>query len=97
MRKGTSFEEKAQAMRERNSPASIGHPFVPTAFNERHYSVKEIAEMWSLSTDAVGRLFDHEPGVLVIGDSESRHKRQYRTLRIPHSIIERVHRRMSRV
>jgi len=97
MRKGSSFEEKAEAMRERNSPAPIGHPFVPTAFNERHYSVKEIAEMWSLSTDAVRRLFDHEPGVLVIGDSASRHKRQYRTLRIPHSIIERVHRRMSRV
>lgn len=94
-RKGTSFEEKARAMRERNSPISA-LVLNPTAFSERHYSVKEVAEMWSLSPDAVRRVFADEPGVLVIGDSSSPYKRTYRTLRIPQSTLERVHRRMSR-
>ncbi len=35
---------------------------------ERHYAVIEVAEMWNLSPDKVRELFEHEPGVLVIGD-----------------------------
>lgn len=65
------------------------------AFAERHYTVAEIAANWSLSTDTVTRLFEHEPGVLVIGDPAPRHKRRYLTLRIPESVVERVHRRRS--
>jgi hypothetical protein len=52
--------------------------------------------MWGLSADSIRRLFDDEPGVLVIGDTNHQHKRRYRTLRIPQSVIERVHRRMCR-
>lgn len=67
-------------------------------FSERHYSVAEIAVMWSLSADAVRRLFEHEPGVLVLGgESRSRHKRRYITLRIPESVVARVHKRMATV
>jgi hypothetical protein len=33
--------------------------------------------------------------VLVIGDRTPRHKRRYLTLRIPQSVLERVHRRLS--
>ena len=62
---------------------------------ERHYAVTEIAEMWSLSTDKVRELFEDEPGVLVIGERNPRHKRRYVTLRIPQSVLERVHRRLS--
>jgi hypothetical protein len=67
-------------------------------FTERHYSPAEIAERWSLSPDAIRKLFEKEPGVLVIGSTVSgRGKRHYTTLRIPESVVERVHRRLSKV
>jgi len=62
---------------------------------ERHYAVAEIAEMWNLSADKVRELFEDEPGVLVIGDRSPRRKRRYVTLRIPQSVLERVHSRLS--
>jgi len=62
---------------------------------ERHYAVTEIAEMWNLSPDKVREFFEDEPGVLVIGDRSPRNKRRYVTLRIPHSVLQRVHRRLS--
>ena len=62
---------------------------------ERHYAVAEIAEMWNLSADKVRELFEDGPGVLVIGERSPRHKRRYITLRIPQSVLERVHRRLS--
>ena len=66
-----------------------------SAHTERHYAVTEIAEMWNLSADKVRELFENEPGVLVLGDRSSRHKRRYVTLRIPRSVLERVHHRHS--
>src|SRR5438067_12183450 len=62
---------------------------------ERHYAVTEIAEMWNLSPDKVRELFENEPGVLVIGERSPRHKRRYVTLRIPQTVLERVHSRLS--
>jgi hypothetical protein len=62
---------------------------------ERHYAVVEVAEMWHLSPDKVRDLFEHEPGVLVIGDQFPRHKRRYRTLRIPQTVLQRVHNRLA--
>ena len=62
---------------------------------ERHYAVAEIAEMWNLSADKVRELFENEPGVLMIGERSPRHKRRYVTLRIPQSVLERIHRRLS--
>ena len=62
---------------------------------ERHYAVTEIAEMWNLSPDKVREIFEDEPGVLVIGDRRPRRKRRYVTLRIPQSVLQRVHRRLS--
>jgi hypothetical protein len=66
------------------------------AFASRHYSPAEIAEMWGLSVDSVRRMFECEPGVLVISTNEGRYRRRrYRTLRIPAFVVERVHRRLS--
>ena len=62
---------------------------------ERHYAVTEIAELWNLSADKVRDLFQNEPGVLVIGERSPRRKRRYVTLRIPQSVLERVHSRLS--
>lgn len=65
---------------------------------ERHYSVAEIAEMWNLSKDAVRRLFQKEPGVLILGESRPKYgRRPYVTLRVPQSVLERVHRRLSNI
>src|ERR1700730_8060810 len=73
--------------------ASIG--IVRSVHIERHCAVAEIAEMWNLSADKVRELFENEPGVLVIGERSPRYKGRYITLRIPHSVLERVHRRLS--
>jgi hypothetical protein len=62
---------------------------------ERHYAVYEVAEMWHLSPDKVRDLFEHEPGVVVIGNQFPRHKRRYRTLRIPQTVLQRVHNRLT--
>jgi hypothetical protein len=67
-------------------------------FAAQHFTVKEISAMWKLSEDAVRKIFEEEPGVLVLAEEKpNRHKRRYRTLRIPESVLERVYRRMSRV
>ena len=54
----------------------------------------QLAEMWGLSQDTVRRLFEREDGVLVLEPVRSRYsRRRYRTLRIPESVVDRVHRR----
>ena len=64
----------------------------------RHYSPVEIAELWSLSVDSVRKIFENEPGVLVLGNPQPRRgKRSYTTLRIPAHVMERVHRRLCKV
>lgn len=62
--------------------------------SERHFSVKEIAALWGLSEDAARRLFEKESGVLVLSNSKPG-KRRYRTFRIPESVAQRVHRKLS--
>jgi hypothetical protein len=64
-------------------------------FEERHFTVAEIGATWRLSNDVIRRLFETEPGVLVIADNRTRSKRSYRTLRVPETVMERVHRRLS--
>ena len=63
-------------------------------FQERHYTVGEIAETLNLSCEKTRDLFEREPGVLVIGRGGSRGKRGYHILRIPESVVERVYRRL---
>jgi len=60
---------------------------------ERHYSVEELTELWGMSDDFVRRLFLNEPGVVVFFKPRPG-KRVYRILRIPESVVQRVHRRM---
>jgi hypothetical protein len=65
---------------------------------ERHYSAAELAERWNLSLDTIRRIFQNEPGVVVLGDNSGKPgKRRYTTLRIPESVAARVHRRLSKV
>ena len=67
-------------------------PMRPATANERHYTPKEVAKLWAVSEKSVIRVFEKEPGVLVIQNSLGRHARRHRTLRIPFSVLERVHR-----
>lgn len=68
----------------------------PAAPLEPHYSPAQVAEAWGVSTDTVRRMFQDEPGVLVIEPTPLRYsRRRYRTLRIPASVADRVHRRLS--
>lgn len=89
VRERQQLEGRATAERPCASPAC-----------ERHFSVAEVAKMWNLSPDAVRKLFEREPGVVVISN-ESRRRgrsiRRYRTLRIPESVVVRVHQRLSNV
>jgi hypothetical protein len=61
---------------------------------EKHYSVSELAELWQLSKKTIRRIFENEPGVIVWGVGERRFKRRYRTLRIPATVVQRVHRQL---
>ena len=64
---------------------------------ERHFSPKNLAELWALDESTVRRLFADEPGVLRIGKANRRDgRRDYVTLRIPASVVERVHQQRHR-
>ncbi len=66
---------------------------LPTAL-ERHYTVSEVAELWNLSETKVREMFMDEPGVLKTQLRTLRaRKRQNVSLRIPESIVLRVHAR----
>lgn len=61
---------------------------------ERHYTINQLAEMWGLSHSTILRHFKGEPGVLHIGNVNSRRRTKI-SLRIPLSVAERVHKRLS--
>jgi len=64
---------------------------------EQHFSVQQVSQMWGLGVDIVRRIFAQEEGVVRIGHPETLHKRRYTTLRIPESVMRRVHRRSTQV
>lgn len=76
-----------------SSPALIRHEVDPF---ERHYTPQELAELWRLDESTVRRMFQDEPGVLRIGQTGRRAKRDYVTLRIPASIAARFYRKRLR-
>jgi hypothetical protein len=75
------------------SPEIISERAVSDKAMERHYSVEEIGDLWGLSPRTVRRMFENEPGIIVFGNMGSLKKRRYITLRIPESVLVRVHRR----
>jgi len=77
-----------------NPLSSMVPPAPMDLANERHYSVIEISKLWALSEKTVRRIFESEPGVIHWGSEETLHKRGYRTLRVPESVLLRVHRKL---
>jgi hypothetical protein len=65
---------------------------------ERHYTVDEVAKLWGVHPETIRKLFRDCPGVLKIGGGFGRKKstREYCTLRIPESVVRRVHQERSR-
>jgi hypothetical protein len=61
---------------------------------ERHYRVKEVAQLWGYKDMTIRRLFENEPGVLRIGNDESCFRKRRITLSIPESVMVRVHQKM---
>ena len=94
MQRTVSVEQKSAWLRDANGGTSQPDTEL---LSPRYYSAREIAELLNLSQDSVRKLFQDEPGVLVLGDQSSKYKRRYTTLRVPDSVLRRVLRRMSNV
>ena len=62
---------------------------------EKHFTPQELADMWKVSVQTIREIFQNEDGVLKIGRDGTRTRRRYKTLRIPESVVERVHTRLS--
>jgi hypothetical protein len=58
-------------------------------------SVREAAALCGYSRQTVERLFENEPGVLILARPETLHKRRYRSIRIPRAVYDRVLKRLS--
>jgi hypothetical protein len=59
---------------------------------ERHFTPKELADLWRLDESTIRRIFQDVPGVMKIGSIGRRNKRDYVTLRIPASAADRFYR-----
>jgi hypothetical protein len=59
------------------------------------YTVAEVAALMGLYGSTVTRVFEHEPGVIILERPERMHERRYRSIRIPLAVRERVANRMT--
>jgi hypothetical protein len=72
-----------------NPPDGFLYPCDP---HEVHHSLKTIAAEWGVDEETVRNVFINEPGIPDLGTSNGRGgKRQYRILRIPESVLQRVY------
>jgi hypothetical protein len=65
--------------------------------NERPYSIDDLAVLHNLSRRTVIRLYENEPGVLVLQASAEQQRamgRRYRTIRVPRHVYMRVKHRL---
>jgi hypothetical protein len=64
---------------------------------ERHFTPRQLAELWVLDESTIRRMFMDEPGVMKYGKSSRRDgRRDYVTLRIPESVARRVYAKRTR-
>lgn len=64
---------------------------------ERHYNIAEVAEMWGLSERTIRRLIEGQPGLVVLGNLGDGKTRRRTTVRIPESVLGRIHARLRSV
>jgi hypothetical protein len=59
---------------------------------ERHLSPKQVADLWGWHESTIRRIFVDEPDVLKLTSGRMRRgRREYITIRIPKSVVDRVH------
>ena len=58
-------------------------------------TVAEVADLTGFSRQTVSRMFEDEPGVLVLTRPETLHKRSHRSIRVPRNVYDRVIRRIA--
>jgi hypothetical protein len=75
--------------------------FIVDTFEERHFTLAEIATMWRISREKARRLFHNEPGVIRFHGPENNTReyntREYNTYRIPESVARRVRLRLMNI
>jgi hypothetical protein len=74
----------------RVAPPNGGTTTLELAF-EKHYTPQELAELWGVSANTVRRMFSGELGVLEFGSDETRWSRKRKVMRIPASVVLRIH------
>jgi len=53
-------------------------------------TVAEVAALTGFSRQTITRMFEREPGVLILARHSTNHKQRYRSIRIPRAVYERV-------
>ena len=76
-------ESQLERMRARSTPA---------AELMRPYTIGELVNLHNLSRDTVTRLYENEPGVVIL--ERRNNGRRYRTIRVPNHVFLRVINRM---
>ena len=61
-------------------------------FEERHFTIQELSDMWHFSEEFVRQIVKGEPGVTEWVRQQPG-KRRYRVLRVPQSVVERLYQR----
>lgn len=61
---------------------------------EKHFTVQQVVDLWGYSTSMIRKMFSNEDGVLRVGHAETRFRRKRFHLRIPESVLMRVHQKM---
>ena len=76
-----------------------GHRYTNLMVDEKHFEPAELAKAWGVSAETIRNVFRNEPGVLRITASTNGKlsKRKYVSMRVPVSVAERVHKRLSAV
>ena len=97
VRQPSAAKPVIQIRPERRRPASdeVASRFANDISTGKHYLPRELAKMWHVSITTIYEWFDQEPDVVAWGNrTDTRHRRRYRSMRIPEAVAVRVHRRM---
>jgi hypothetical protein len=58
---------------------------------EQHFTIPELAALWSLDPNTVRRWFENRDDVLKFGHEHRARKRRHVSIRIPASVAEKVY------
>jgi len=61
---------------------------------EKHYTIAEIAQLWGLSWSSVRRILENETGIVIWGHPGNNKRKRYQTIRVPASVLTRIHSRV---